>query len=1070
LPDKSCTTFSWAFFDALTSGKVDGHAYISLRDVHRLIEDRLRNLHSSGVSAPYPIIHAPDQGGRDDISFLPFFPNPAFKLQVPSKHVGKSFRELSTWLAKTWLEGDRPVCCIDGFPGVGKTELAYVLMNITDRVSVLVDMPDAGVSQERDFLDRLSTSLSLAGQDDMARILNSDSNLSVSSVLVRLLRSNILIIIDKFQCGLFDQADKPISTFTRFIETVTRTVRLPGRLLLLSNRTIDSRSLWTERVEIRTLLAPETSAAEQLLDGLLHEKNIDQKVPPERKRDVVEWLGCNPRALRVLATALRDDVLDDLIGLRPELWEWWQDRPVSPELLKDLEQALLVRSLSHLKDTTRSLLRRLAVYRIPVKKEAIEIQLATGEELLPTRKVLLDLFLMKHRNGWFSLHPIVREVSLKNLEMQPVEFKQAHRKAAAHYLRHFKAKNIVNTEQLKGYFVEARYHLARSDHEEDLLPFAERFISHLQTIFKPVSPLPKMSDELDEIITILSVLLHSPGPTGLEYYLARLYRARGTLNDLVEAIVHARRATNARTPEAWLLLSRLQEQMYGIEQALQVCQQGIASISDRYPVTLYQRSGELLAQANRTEEAISLLKEGIERIPAEKNLVALYQSCGELLAQANRTEEAISLLKEGIERIPAEKGLVALYGSCSEILAQTNRMEEAIILLKEGIERIPAEKGLFALYQRSGELLAQANRMEEAIILLKEGIERIPVEKGLVALYESCGELLAQANRTEEAIILLKEGIERIPVEKGLVALYESCSELLAQTNRMEEAIILLKEGIERIPVEKDLVALYESCSELLAQTNRMEEAIILLKEGIERIPVEKVIGALYQICGKIFVCLGKTAEAIAIFKEGLSKIPFGKYDRYRVAEAALYLCLAAQDVPALEGLLSVTGTAALEHSQVILGQALRLNIQCEWKQAAEKARQALIELPMYSALVVLEAFSWLCVGENQTAYKVLQHYPLRLEKRHPNAWLQALVAFKASDQKMARKSLSCYLGQTVDDNEVITMNLLLSHWNTRPTFLKETDLALYFPVLPPSVTDFPHELKRIAYGPPISF
>jgi hypothetical protein len=32
LPDKSCTTFSWAFFDALTSGKVDGHAYISLRD------------------------------------------------------------------------------------------------------------------------------------------------------------------------------------------------------------------------------------------------------------------------------------------------------------------------------------------------------------------------------------------------------------------------------------------------------------------------------------------------------------------------------------------------------------------------------------------------------------------------------------------------------------------------------------------------------------------------------------------------------------------------------------------------------------------------------------------------------------------------------------------------------------------------------------------------------------------------------------------------------------------------------------------------------------------------------
>jgi tetratricopeptide (TPR) repeat protein len=101
-----------------------------------------------------------------------------------------------------------------------------------------------------------------------------------------------------------------------------------------------------------------------------------------------------------------------------------------------------------------------------------------------------------------------------------------------------------------------------------------------------------------------------------------------------------------------------------------------------------------------------------------------------LLGQANRIDEAIELLRQGINRIPPDKSLVTLYDRCSILLGQANRIDEAIELLHQGINRIPPDKNLYILYQTGSKIFSKANRVRDAIEFLKEGIHNIPLDQG----------------------------------------------------------------------------------------------------------------------------------------------------------------------------------------------------------------------------------------------------------------------------------------------------------------------------------------------------
>lgn len=295
-------------------------------------------------------------------------------------------------------------------------------------------------------------------------------------------------------------------------------------------------------------------------------------------------------------------------------------------------------------------------------------------------------------------------------------------------MRHFQAKEIADSGKLGGYFVEARYHLVQANREAELGRIASRFESFLKTKYSSTSPVPDQLEEINERIATLMALLETPGAKGLEFYLSRLYVARGSENDLRKALEYIRRATQSKAPaDNWVLRLRLEARFNTPLQVGLIAREAISKVTVDDASKIYSVAGSLLAQADNVNEAIALLKGGIDKIPADKGLVSLYQSAGELLARTGKIDEAIVMFKDGIAKIPADQNVFSLYTYCSYQLARLGRYDEAIELLRDGIAKIPLNNMVIALYMTAANLLSIAGRYDEEIRLLQDGIKRFPV-------------------------------------------------------------------------------------------------------------------------------------------------------------------------------------------------------------------------------------------------------------------------------------------------------------------------------------------------------
>ena len=93
---------------------------------------------------------------------------------------------------------------------------------------------------------------------------------------------------------------------------------------------------------------------------------------------------------------------------------------------------------------------------------------------------------------------------------------------------------------------------------------------------------------------------------------------------------------------------------------------------------MYQACAELLSQSNRNEEAIQLLKKGINEIPVDKGLFSIYQACAELLSQADRNKEVIELLKNGINKVPVKYQVNKLFEDCVRYLLKEKNINVLI--------------------------------------------------------------------------------------------------------------------------------------------------------------------------------------------------------------------------------------------------------------------------------------------------------------------------------------------------------------------------------------------------------
>lgn len=613
---------------------------------------------------------------------------------MPNYFVGKNRTELIDWLLQTWINEGPPVCFVEGFSGVGKTSIARVIMKNSEMRTIMVDMPDANSEQADNLFLNLATELNQVEMPDLAASVTEGK--STDQALSSVLNKPVLIVIDEFQKAL-DEAGKPNASLINFLGRLANRPHMPGRVLLLTNRIIE-RSKWSEPYTVRTLTGLSPEEAEDLLDKLLNDVGRSNEIPQERRHDVVNWLGCNPRAIYVLVASLEKSSLDELIGINPEIWEA-RDREVSAELLHKLETELLERTIEKLlKSETVTLLRRLSVHRKSVKRDAIEKLLPQDAKFEGVRDALISRFLMEQHSGWFSLNPVVREISLQSLKEKQNELQQAHSFAANHYMRHFQAKEIVESGKLGGYFVEARYHLVQAKRDNELEQIAGRFENHLKTQFTSHSPVPRQLDELNERIATLTALLESPGAKGLEYYLARLYEARNAPGDIQKSLAYSEKSIGKQAPvQSWILRLQLEARVNGTIQIGFIAREAITRVpANKGAEQIYTVSAELLAKAGQYQEAITLLNDGLTKLPVE-SLDTIYLRTADLLVQTGKTDEALALLKEGLTKVPVES-LSSLYQSASELLTLVGKPDEAIAWLKDGISKIstnhPSSAGL----------------------------------------------------------------------------------------------------------------------------------------------------------------------------------------------------------------------------------------------------------------------------------------------------------------------------------------------------------------------------------------
>ncbi|KQW27056.1 hypothetical protein ASC85_27055 [Pseudomonas sp. Root401] len=553
-----------------------------------------------------------------------------------------------------------------------------------------------------------------------------DEGLSAETALVSLLLKPVRIVIDEFQRMVDTGAGVPFPRVAAFIERVSKRAA-PGRLLLLSHHSLDRTFRWGERVAFKTLegLSPEEGA--HLLGQLLEDSRREGDISPERRPEISRWLGGNPRAIRVLVGCLEQEALDDLTGVVPEAWEA-RDQDVSQSLISKLERELLVRALENLDGASASALEGLAVYRKSMDLNGISLLLPSELKLAVFLAALSSRFLLQQRGGWYTLNPVVREISLHRLKSNTRATHSAHTAAAGYYTRHFTAKQIQNAGKLGGAFVEARYHLVQANRMEELYEIAQRFGHHLCLLYGWSTPEARDVGRRDEIIAVLSAYLQEGGPKSMEYYLARLLYSRRRPEDLQRALEHARKCTGPQSPAAaWVLRLRLEADVDGIE--------------------------AMLMAANSAFEAV----------PADAALSEIYFLTAEQLTLNGRSSEAINLLEEGITKIPPEKGLCDIFLALAELLTDKGEIDNAILLLRNGLVTIPAQNNLFTIYIRIAKLFVTKGDVITAIELLKDGIDRIPPSKNLHSIFIALADTFADDEQIDEAVKALELGLQKIP-------------------------------------------------------------------------------------------------------------------------------------------------------------------------------------------------------------------------------------------------------------------------------------------------------------------
>ncbi len=758
---------------------------------------------------------------------------------------GDKHNELVRWLHEDWWLNGPPVCVIQGFAGVGKTE---VMHRFTDRLRASgapvckTNIPEGVQDDLADFWLQLGQELAEVGEAEPAQVLKRGEDAAqVLGSVVGVLAKPVLLVLDEFQRLLDDDAE-PIRQFKRLLERLVQhsTVRL---LILTNRKPLPGR--WSEHgISFQPLSALEAPPARQFLDAFLAEKRLDTELPTERRDDVVRWLKGNPRAIQTVGIALEYFALDDLVGLEPDLWTN-RDRLVSEHLLQRFEHDVLAKVLTRLLPQDRNVLLYASVFRRSFELSALRELVPDPKQLMESQQRLVENYLFQHDRRWLSLNEVAREVARQKLRAAPRNYARAHGIAAEYYARHFRAQQVTQDERLGGYFIEARYHFVQAGQPEKLAGLVRPFQGFVERRYSRRKFVPQDLVERDEHIATILALRDDGAILGddVAFYVAKCLVAKGERRNQ-ETALEVLREINPIAPGIWQLRFRLETLLSDLDTVIPVVEQALLRVPNS-KLELCRRAADVLMDVDAIDHADRVFQLGMEHCSDDEELSIWCHRSAFLLTKRDCRQAAIRLLTKGIAKIPAGKTLTGLYSHCADLLVKDGKTTDAIQLLRDGIQHDPPLRNLSTLYQLCADLLAKDGKADDAIQLLRARIRHDPPLRGVKDLYISCGDLLVQAGHVSDAIQLLREGIGHDPPLRGVGQLYLACGSLLAQDGQVSESIQLLREGIRHDPPLSDVGDLYQACGNLLAQDGQVSDAIQLLREGIRHDPPFSGVGDL---------------------------------------------------------------------------------------------------------------------------------------------------------------------------------------------------------------------------------
>lgn len=789
---------------------------------------------------------------------------------MQTKFRSKQQLEIIEELKENWLNSHVITALIQGFSGTGKNEVVNDVLSSSKFTSIPIYMPPESDYCFSDFSGDLLGQFEALGINNLDNIICSENNTQLIKALINVISNNsITIIIFDFQNAV--EVNALSKDFISFFQQLNSHIKSKGKLLLVSNTVIKTSS-WNQniyRCELNCLTRKE--ATDYFISHLI-ESNIQHKVSTDRIPEIIRRLGYNPRAIETfIESGLRYDSLEDIMTLSPKLFQSG-DAYSSLELVAELEQILLSRSLANLTKEENRFVQFLSVYRRHFDKKVISFIPVNIEKVELFRRSLFDRYIIKSTIQGDVLHPLMREVCVSKLKQAEhnSDWVKAQSLAADYNLSLFKTSDKINHIKLSNSYTELRHHLIESNRVDEISSASvklARFVTSKITKDKQ-SEKPKNKSLLAERIALISSLPNEYRSKGLEYHLALCLKERNKDSDYQKALLHIKNAVHSKSYyAAWILLLELTYAVEGKQSMLDAFYTSITYINANNNVAeVYRCCTKLLKQTGDHEKATEIILEGINNSGAH-TFTSLAPLGVQYLVENERFKDAIILLKRCIAD-PQVTRVSVLYLSLTNILINQAEYEEAEKLLIEASARSDISK-VFDIKIKLSEALTHQGKNSEAIDVLLDGIKNIGKEDP-VKLYRKCFELLCDSQRTEEAVKLLKKGIAAKAVKEPS-KLVISLADYFEETGKSNSATAILSEVITS-QLEIDLKSVYLKYDDILFKQEDLTASIDVLNEALNAPSISNK-HEFYKRCADRLERLDKTTDAITKLKQGIKDI-----------------------------------------------------------------------------------------------------------------------------------------------------------------------------------------------------